>query len=244
MTVAMLLTTGAAMRTNTVAYEPPQEPVEKELNKEVITTADVSVCTTSDYYEEEEQIFDLSNYKVNHTLSAKTGELFVADKEFELVDERTTHYVLEDGYEITNCFIEEEKTTSWEEVSELAAELDEKYSNITLPVIYGIMRIESSFCSDAYSSAKCVGLMQLNPEYQQERMRRLGCTNLFNPEDNLRCGVDYLDTLIGQYGLELGVRIYGVGASNVDKDWAIAHMDGYLADLYEYMDYYKATYGY
>ncbi len=74
-------------------------------------------------------------------------------------------------------------------------------------------------------------------------MNRLGLTNLYNPYDNLECGVAYLDELISQYGFEMAIRVYGVGAGNVNKPWAIKHMDAYIETLYGNMEEYSNLYG-
>ena len=47
----------------------------------------------------------------------------------------------------------------------------------------GIIDLESQFNTEAVSSSGCYGLCQLNPRYFPKNL---------SPEDNVRCGIDYL----------------------------------------------------
>lgn len=45
----------------------------------------------------------------------------------------------------------------------------------------------------------CMGLMQISERWHQERMERLGVTDLFDPYDNILVGVDYMAELFERY---------------------------------------------
>lgn len=158
-------------------------------------------------------------------------------------DTRISCYTNDSGYEIYNIPFKDEYTTSkWEDFDEYVYELCDEYEYITPAFIYAICRKESSFHSNSYSSAKCVGLMQLMPCYQTARMEKLGCTNLFDPYQNLRVGCYHYNNLIREYGFETAIKVYGWGGANVDKECYQASMQYYINKVYEYMEVWELNY--
>lgn len=71
-------------------------------------------------------------------------------------------------------------------------------------IILGQIEVESSFNVNALNSVSgCYGLMQINPTYHPAGL---------TPEENVVCGIGYLDSLIGRYGsLEAGLQAYHDG---------------------------------
>ncbi len=57
---------------------------------------------------------------------------------------------------------------------------------------------ESSFNPDA-ENGNCVGIMQVNPAWHTDRMKRLGVTDLYDTKSNMLVGVDYLHELIVEH---------------------------------------------
>lgn len=57
------------------------------------------------------------------------------------------------------------------------------------------------------------GLMQVQPRFHQERMARLGCTNMLDPYQNVTVGIDFLDYLIDRYNgnVEMALVAYNMG---------------------------------
>lgn len=45
-----------------------------------------------------------------------------------------------------------------------------------------------------------IGLMQIQERWHKDRMKRLGVTNLYNPEQNITVGCDILSELLNKYG--------------------------------------------
>jgi len=57
---------------------------------------------------------------------------------------------------------------------------------------------ESSF-RPRVTNGTCIGLMQINEPFHRERMERLGVTDLFDPEQNMRVAADYIIELKRKY---------------------------------------------
>ena len=72
--------------------------------------------------------------------------------------------------------------------------------NICPELVQAIIEKESAWKPNA-RNGDCIGLMQINPEYQKERMERFGITkaDLADPYDNILVGVDYLAELFEKY---------------------------------------------
>lgn len=105
--------------------------------------------------------------------------------------------------------------------------------NICPELVQAIIEKESSWKPNA-RNGKCIGLMQINPEYQEERMKKYGITaaDLTDPYDNILIGVDYLRELFEEYGDIYAVLMfynagysdkYGLGAWKDERysDYAI-----------------------
>ena len=67
--------------------------------------------------------------------------------------------------------------------------------NISPSIVIALITMESYFDEYAESAKGAKGLMQVVPKWHEERMERLGCTDLFNPYDNITVGIDYLAEL-------------------------------------------------
>ena len=68
----------------------------------------------------------------------------------------------------------------------------EKY-NIAPAIIIAMIDEESDFdANDIGDNGKSFGLMQIQPRWHAERMERLGCTDLFDPFQNVTVGIDYV----------------------------------------------------
>lgn len=85
--------------------------------------------------------------------------------------------------------------------------------NICPELVQAIIEKESSWNPKA-KNGDCIGLMQINPKYQQERMKKFGVTDLTDPYDNILVGTDYLLELFEKYGDVYAVlQFYNAGYS-------------------------------
>lgn len=70
---------------------------------------------------------------------------------------------------------------------------------IPVELALAVIETESSYEADAVSSVGAIGMMQVIPEYHEDRMNRLNCTDLFDPKQNITVGMDFLSELIEKY---------------------------------------------
>jgi soluble lytic murein transglycosylase-like protein len=93
-------------------------------------------------------------------------------------------------------------------------------------IVFAMAWIESSYKADNVGdSGASLGLLQIQPRWHSGRMEKLGCSDLFDPFQNVTVGVDYLAELIGRYG-EIGAALtsYNRGHYNgtvTDYAWAV-----------------------
>lgn len=91
--------------------------------------------------------------------------------------------------------------------------------NIEPSVIIAMIDQESDFNPECVGdNGDSVGLMQIQKQWHQERMDKLGVTNLMEPLQNVKVGMDYLAELIAEgNGLEWALMAYNAGASGANK---------------------------
>lgn len=59
------------------------------------------------------------------------------------------------------------------------------------------------------------GLLQIQPRWHAGRMDRLGCTDLLDPFQNVKVGIDYLSELVSRYGsIDAALTAYNRGHYN------------------------------
>ncbi|MEN6613747.1 MAG: lytic transglycosylase domain-containing protein [Armatimonadota bacterium] len=81
-------------------------------------------------------------------------------------------------------------------------------------LIKGVIRAESGFKSNAVSSSGAQGLMQLMPSTADA----LGCSDPFDPEQNIDAGAKYLKEQMNRFGsVELALAAYNAGTNAVAK---------------------------
>ena len=68
-------------------------------------------------------------------------------------------------------------------------------------VIKALIEEESGWLETAEGDGgNSIGLMQIQERWHKDRMKRLGVTNLYNPEQNITVGCDILSELLNKYG--------------------------------------------
>lgn len=94
--------------------------------------------------------------------------------------------------------------------------------NIDAAVVMAMIFYESSFDATVIGdNGKSFGLMQIQPEWQKERMERLDVTNLLHPYQNVTVGIDYLAELLDKHNgnMEMALIEYNAGHPNAYKYW-------------------------
>lgn len=91
---------------------------------------------------------------------------------------------------------------------------------IDYAVVVAMIERESGYKWDA-SSGIAHGYMQVVPEWHQERMQKLGVTDLLNPYGSILTGMDYLDELVEKYGGDYGKALtaYNWGPTGAYKHY-------------------------
>lgn len=86
-------------------------------------------------------------------------------------------------------------------------------------IVIAIIQRESSYRADVIGdNGEAFGLMQIWSKWHQERMNKLGVTDLLDPYQNVTVGVDYLAEMIDRgNGLEWALMAYNAGATGANK---------------------------
>lgn len=89
--------------------------------------------------------------------------------------------------------------------------------------IFGIAYQESRFRPDVTGdSGKAEGMYQIQPRWHQERMQRLGVTNLYDEWQAVYVACDYLSEVLGEYGdIRTALTVYRYGCPTISgEDYA------------------------
>lgn len=84
-----------------------------------------------------------------------------------------------------------------QEVEEIAIRVGKEF-DICPETLQAVAWKESRYQEKAEAGG-CSGLMQVSGQWHQERMDRLGVTDLYDPEGNMRVAADYLAELFARY---------------------------------------------
>lgn len=100
----------------------------------------------------------------------------------------------------------------WEECEE---------KGVPAELVLGVIRKESNYVADALGdNGRSLGLMQIQPRWQQERMEYLGCWNLMDPYHNTTLGIDILAELLATYPTtEQALMVYNAGETGARNAW-------------------------
>lgn len=105
-------------------------------------------------------------------------------------------------------------------------------TGIPYELALAVIRQETEFHNVVGDDGRSVGYMQVQRRWHEDRMARLGVTDLTDPYGNFRVGCDYLAELLGKYPLEEALTAYNSGkpgksayASNV-----LTYMESYYGD--------------
>ena len=97
--------------------------------------------------------------------------------------------------------------------------LECKFYGVEPEIVLAMIERESRFQADVMGdNGNAYGLMQIHPRWHQERMDRLGVTDLMNPYQNVTVGIDYLAEMIAKgNGIEWAIAAYNAGATGANN---------------------------
>ena len=89
------------------------------------------------------------------------------------------------------------------------------------------------------------GLMQINPDYQQERMKRLGVTDLLDAEQNILVGVDYLSELIkdSEGDIYYTLMLYNMRHTSATKQFNAGNYSDYATETCRISETFERSHG-
>ena len=98
--------------------------------------------------------------------------------------------------------------------------LCEEY-HIDPSVIIAVIERESNFRAGVKGdNGKSYGLMQIMERWHEERMEKLGVSDLLNPYQNVLVGIDYLAELCGRYeDIGMALMAYNAGPSGAKSNF-------------------------
>ena len=89
-------------------------------------------------------------------------------------------------------------------------------------VIIAMAEVESNYDSEALGDGgNSFGLMQIQPRWHSERMAALGVTDLLDPKQNVKVGIDILAELLAKYdgNVEMALVAYNAGPTGAYRHW-------------------------
>lgn len=124
-----------------------------------------------------------------------------------------------------------------DELQDFVFETCDEYE-INPAMVIAIIEKESKCNPDAIGdSGRSKGLMQIQERWHKERMDKLGCTDLLNPEENILIGVDYLAELQASgKSVEWVLMAYNGGNSYANKKAGAGIVSEYAADILKRMN--------
>ena len=126
------------------------------------------------------------------------------------------------------------QTSAGRDYLPICNEIGEKYG-ICPELIQAIVEKESNYNENAVSSHGAIGLMQVIPRWNQDRMDRLGVTDLTDPYQNILCGTDLISELADKYeDLYLVLMCYNQGEyGGAIEQWENGHYSDYAVSIVE-----------
>lgn len=117
----------------------------------------------------------------------------------ELVLEKTAEPVIKLYYDVPLDY----------ELQDYIATLCEEH-HIDPAVVIAMIKRESGYNAWAIGDdGDSVGLLQIQRRWHQARMDKLGCTNLFDPYQNVTVGIDYLAEMLDWYDGDIAKALVG-----------------------------------
>lgn len=95
----------------------------------------------------------------------------------------------------------------------------QEINGVHLELVLAVIERETNYNPDAIGDGSdAYGLMQVQPKHHKARMERLGVTDLLDPHQNVRVGIDYLAECLREYEtLDEALTVYNAGALGAEE---------------------------
>lgn len=110
-----------------------------------------------------------------------------------------------------------------------------KKNSISTYLIFALIEKESDYDTDLIGdNGQAFGLMQIQKQWHQERMARLGITDLMEPEQNITVGTDYLVELFRTgHEVDWVLMAYNGGPAYADRNRDNGTVSSYATEIIE-----------
>lgn len=98
-----------------------------------------------------------------------------------------------------------------------------KENNVDASIVYAIISAETHGTFDPSvigDNGNSFGLMQIYRYWHEERIKRLGVTNLLDPYQNVAVGIDILSELLDVYDIDGALNYYNSGSPTGSPNYA------------------------
>lgn len=115
------------------------------------------------------------------------------------------------------------------------------FPDVPVPLVLGVISVESGFQKDLNGFSNEIGLMQIIPRYHTERIKKYiyddNC-DLFDPRVNLMVGMDYLNEMLHEFEDDISgaLMAYNMGPVRARNLRSNGWVSGYAEDVMERMD--------
>lgn len=118
-----------------------------------------------------------------------------------------------------------------------------KTTDIPAPIVFAMIAVETCGTFDPAligDNGESYGLMQIYKSQHEERIERLGVTNLLDPYQNTTVGIDLLDELSTSYDapIEWVLMAYNGGPQYADRLWEAGEVSEYAQKVVTLSEYY------
>lgn len=105
-------------------------------------------------------------------------------------------------------------------------------------IVMAMIYRESGYNAGAVGdSGNSLGLMQIMPRWNGDRMSELGCYDLLDPYQNVAVGIDCFADYFDQSGsIEWSLMAYNGGPSYANRKWNSGEISGYVYAVLSYAD--------
>lgn len=105
--------------------------------------------------------------------------------------------------------------------------------DVDAAIIIAMIDRESKYTADAIGDGgNSLGLMQIQPQWNEERMDELDCPDLLDPYQNVTVGIDILADYINQNGsIEWALMAYNGGPSYAYDMWDSGQLSDYASSI-------------